>query len=97
MRVPERVTFKLCSLVYRSLDGTEPPNLSELIQLSTTNESRRRLRSADARELNVPSASRKTLGDRSFAVNGPQQWNDLPAPLRITCDLLQCSVAASPS
>ena len=82
LRVPERVTFKLCSLVYRSLDGTAPPYLSELIQLSTTNESRRRLRSADARELIVPSASRKTLGDRSFAVNGPQQWNDLPAPLR---------------
>ena len=82
LRVPERITFKLCSLVYRSLDGTAPPYLSELIQLSTTNESRRRLRSADTRELIVPSTSRKTLGDRSFAVCGPNQWNDLPAPLR---------------
>jgi Reverse transcriptase (RNA-dependent DNA polymerase) len=82
LRVPDRITFKLCSLVYRSLDGTAPPYLSELIHLSTDNESRRRLRSADARELVVPPTNRKTLGDRSFAVNGPQQWNKLPVSLR---------------
>ena len=28
LRVPERITFKLCSLVYRSVDGTAPPYLS---------------------------------------------------------------------
>jgi hypothetical protein len=82
LRVPERITFKQCSLVYRSLNGSAPPYLSELIQLSTNNESRRRLRSADTRELIVPSTNRKSLGDRSFAVSGPKQWNDLPAPLR---------------
>lgn len=82
LRVPERVTFKLCSFVYRSLDGTAPPYISELIRRSTEFESRRRLRSADTRELIVPSARRKTLGDRSFAVNGPQQWNKLPVTLR---------------
>jgi len=82
LRVPERVTFKICSLVHRSLDGTAPPYLSELIQLSTSNESRRRLRSADTRELFVPPTSRKTVGDRAFAVNGPLQWNTLPAQLR---------------
>jgi hypothetical protein len=82
LRVSERVTFKLCSLVYRSLDGTAPPYLSELIKLSSINESRSRLRSADTRKLIVPSTFRRTLGDRSFAVNGPKQWNDLPALLR---------------
>lgn len=82
LRVPERITFKICSLVYRSLDGTAPPYLSELIHLSSSNVSRRRLRSADTRELIVPPTNRKTMGDRAFAVNGPQQWNTLPAQLR---------------
>ncbi len=82
LRVPERVAFKLCSLVYRSLDGTAPPYISGLIRCSTDYEPRRRLRSADTRELVVPVVRRKTLGDRSFAVNGPQLWNKLPVALR---------------
>ena len=82
LRIPERISFKLCSLVYRSLDGTAPSYLSELIKPAFINESRSRLRSADTRVLFVPSTNRKTLGDRSFAVNGPKQWNGLPAPLR---------------
>jgi hypothetical protein len=53
LRVPERITFKICSLVYRSLDGTAPPYLSELIQLSINNELRRHLRYAGRRELIV--------------------------------------------
>ena len=42
----------------------------------------RRLRSSDTFTFAVP-RTRTRLGDRSFAVAGPQIWNSLPADLRL--------------
>ena len=63
VRIPERITFKLCTLVYRCLEGIAPPYLSELLQWSTSVTARSRLLSASTVELVVPASRRSTLGD----------------------------------
>ena len=80
LRVPERVTFRLCVLAYSCLDGTTPAHLAE--SLHRTSNDRRRLRSADSAMLVVPSTRRSTLGDRAFPVASARAWNSLPSSVR---------------
>ena len=47
LRVPERVTFRLCVLAYRCLHGTETPYRAESLLRTSDVDTRRRLRSAD--------------------------------------------------
>ena len=71
LRVPERITYKLC--VLSSLHGAAvfTRNHSACCR---TNISRRRLRSASSSALVVPATRRSSLGDRAFAVAGPRAW-----------------------
>jgi len=48
LRVPERVTFRLCVLAYRCLHGTAPAYLAESLHRTSDVDTRRRLRSADS-------------------------------------------------
>ena len=68
LRVPERVTFRLCVLAYRCLHGTAPAYVAESLHRTSDVDTRRRLRSADSAMLVVPSHRRSTLGDRAFPV-----------------------------
>jgi len=72
LRVPERITYKLCVLVYNCLHGSVPHYLQEVIQPVAEVTSRRRLRSSSSSALLVPVTQRTTLGDRAFAVAGPR-------------------------
>jgi len=76
--IPERITYKLCVLVYNCLHGSAPRYLQEVIQPVAEVTSRRRLRSSSSSALLVPVARRTTLGDRAFAVAGPRAWDTLP-------------------
>jgi len=78
LRLPERITYKLCVLVYNCLHGTAPRYLQDVIQPVAEVKSRRRLRSASSSALMVPVTRRSSLGDRAFAVAGPRAWNSLP-------------------
>ena len=82
LRVPERVTFRLCVLAYRCLHGTTPSYLAESLPRTSDVDNRRRLRSADAAMLVVPSTRRSTLGDRAFPVASARAWNSLPSSVR---------------
>jgi len=77
LRVPERITYKLCVLVRNCLHGTAPRYLQDVIQPVAVT-SRRRLRSTSSSALVVPITRRSTIGDRAFAVAGPRAWNSLP-------------------
>jgi len=77
LRVPERITYKLCVLVHNCLHGTAPRYLQDVIQPVAVT-SRRRLRSTSSSALVVPVTRRTTIGDRAFAVAGPRAWNSLP-------------------
>ena len=92
LRVPERVTFKLCVIVFQALHGTAPAYLKEMCVPSTTTERRATLRSATSTaaasttgRIDEPKRTTRTLfGERAFAVAGPAAWNSLPADVRIT-------------
>ena len=87
LRVPERIQFRLCVLVYRCLDGSALLYLSEGIRRTTDNSARLRLRSADTTTLHVPSSRHSTLGDRSFFIAAPRAWNELPPTFRSVTSL----------
>jgi len=53
LRVPERVTFRLCVLAYRCLHGTAPTYLAESLHQTSNVDTRRRLCSADSAMLVV--------------------------------------------
>ena len=66
LRIPQRIQFKLCLLVYKSLHGTAPTYLSELVNQINTNDARRRLRSATIGDL-IVSRTRTNFGQHAFA------------------------------
>ena len=72
LRVPERITFKLASLVFRCLNGTAPLYLANSINCAAVVETRRslRLRSSSLTAVDVPVTRRSTIGDRAFSVAG---------------------------
>jgi len=78
LSVPERVTFKLCVMVYRCLHGIGPEYLSEDFKLVSEIQSRQRLPSASSTDVLVPATRRSSLGDRAFPVAGARAWNALP-------------------
>jgi len=78
LRVPERIEFKLCALVYKCLNGCGPAYLADSLQRVTDVKSRRRLRSSSSSSLIVPVTRRATLGDRAFPVVAARAWNGLP-------------------
>jgi len=86
LSVPERVTFKLCVMVFRCLHGIGPEYFSEDFTLVSEIQSRQRLRSASSTDVVVPATRWSSLGDRAFPVAGARAWNALPA-----------SVTAAPS
>jgi len=79
--VRRRVDYKLALLVYKSLHGLAPPYLADDCIMASSDEFRRRLRSADVDTFIVP-RTRLRFGDRSFSAAGPRIWNSLPQDLR---------------
>ena len=62
LRVPERVTYKLCTLVYKSLHDLAPGYFAEMCIPVARDSYRRNLRSADENELQVPKHKLSTYG-----------------------------------
>ena len=65
-------------MVFKSLTGTAPSYLCELLTLYHPG---RTLRSSDKTLLVVPKTD-QCAGERTFAVAGPRLWNGLPASIR---------------
>ena len=82
LRVPERVTFRLCVLAYGCLLGTAPTYFVEGLLRTSDVDTQRRLRSADSAMLVVPSTRSSTLGDRASTVASARAWNSLPLYIR---------------
>ena len=81
LRVPERIVFKRCLLIYKALHGLAPAYISSYcIEAS----SRLFLRSSMHWRLVVPPPAKTVmLGERSFAVGGPRLWNQLPDTVKV--------------
>jgi len=85
LRIPQRIQYKLCVLVFNCVHGSAPGYLHEVIIPVANDEPRRRLRSASSADLTILATRRSSLGDSAFAVAGPHVWNTLPDAVR------QCS------
>ena len=83
LKIPYRITYKLCITVYRCLHGTAPIYLSDYcVRLSETQSRTSRNRAAISGNLVIPRTRLRTYGQRSFAVSGPTAWNSLPEHLK---------------
>jgi len=78
LRVPERIEFKLCVLVYRCLHGMAPDYLASSFQRVSDVTTQRHLRSAGTLQLIIPPTRCLTLGDTAFPVAAARAWNALP-------------------
>ena len=78
LRVPERISFKLAVLTYRSIHGTSPSYIQSCFARVAGITSRRRLRFSASHRLEVPPVRLSTVGKRAFPVAGANMWNDLP-------------------
>ena len=77
LRVPERISFKLTVLTYRSIHGTSPSYLQSCFTRVSDMTSRRRPRSSTSHHLDVPPVRLSSVGRRAFPVSGATAWNDL--------------------
>jgi hypothetical protein len=84
LRIPQRIEYKICTLVFRCLHGEAPPYLSEYcVRIQDSNTRASRNRSAASGNLVVPRSRTMTYGQRSFRVSGPTCWNSLPVHLKV--------------
>jgi hypothetical protein len=75
---PQRVTFKLCTMAYKSQHGLLPPYLARMCTGTSTVPARARLRSAASGHMIVPDINMLTVGRRGFFYACPAAWNLLP-------------------
>jgi hypothetical protein len=88
--VPQRIEFKILTLMRNSLLGVAPSYLRSLCILVSSLPGRSALRSAASGLLVVPRMRGATAQSRSFAYVGPSCWNRLPHKLRL--ELLSLSL-----
>ena len=82
--VDQRIIYKVLLLTYRSVHGSAPLYLTELV---TTYAPSRSLRSASKHLLREPKTRLKRFGDRAFSRAAPTLWNQLPDSLRSSTSL----------
>ena len=82
--IRERIIFKTIILVYKCVHGLAPKYLCELLKFRVNS---RTTRSGGQFTLFIPFTSKKTLAARSFSVEGPRLWNELPSEIRTATPL----------
>ena len=84
LRARERITLKLCLLVYKARNVMAPNYIEDLCLPVSSVSTRAALRSAARGDLVIP-RTRLRLGNRAFSVAGPAAWNSLPSDIRTAC------------
>ena len=80
--VQQRIKYKVCVLVYKSLHQAALAYLAELCSSVSESANRGQLRSAVRGDLAVPRSRTTRYAQRCFAVSGPTLWNSLPLSVR---------------
>ena len=75
-----RIIYKICSIVFQCLNNPAYP--SYLKDLLAPYKPSRVLRSSDKNLLVNPKFYSKTYGERSFSIQAPKLWNELPDSLK---------------
>ena len=79
---PQRIQYKLCTIVYKCLHNKAPSYLSDLCVPVSSVGGHFQLRSATAGNLCVPATKTVTMGQRGFSTAGPSAWNSLPTDIK---------------
>ena len=77
--IRSRIQFKILLWVYKALNNQAPKYILDLL---TTKNTCRNLRSSSENFLAVPKSYLKHAGDRAFSVYAPQCWNALARSIR---------------
>jgi len=85
LHVPERIIYKLATLVFRCLHGIALPYLENERHRVMDIEGRQRLRSTSTVALVILPARLPTVGDRALPVAASRVWNNLPPHVRLAC------------
>jgi len=85
--VPQCVTFKLCTTVYKCLHGLAPKYLADLCVPVAEVAGRCQLCSASRGLLDFPRFNMSNYGRRVFSFAGPHTWNSLPDQLWTSASL----------
>ena len=84
--ITQRIDFKIALVTFKCIHGNAPKYLKELLTIQSN--VRTNLRSdKSGLLLHVPKSNLSTGGDRSFHVNAPHVWNDLPKEICALSDL----------
>jgi len=84
--IRERITFKLCLLVYKARNGMAPIYTEDLCLPVSSVSTSAALRSAARGDFVIP-RTRLHLGNRAFSVAGPAAWNSLPSDIQTASTL----------
>ena len=79
LKIPERITYKLCLLVYKCQNNLTPPYLSDLLQ---SRPSSRLLQSSQSDNIYVAYFKNSQCQLSSFSSAGPRAWNTLPMAIK---------------
>ena len=80
-----RIEHKVLTPVFKTLKGTAPQYLNDMLKLS---KNVRLLRSNNRyMKLNIPKVKRESFANRSFSVMGPRLWNDIPNEVKQCVDV----------
>lgn len=77
--IKERIEYKILLITYKSLHGTAPQYINDLI---TVKQFTHHLRSNAETVLTVDKTNLATYGDRAFSISAPKLWNHLPNHIR---------------
>jgi len=80
--VAERIQYKMCLIVHKSILGHTPVYISDLLTSVAGVPARSALRASSSGDLVVP-RTRRRIGDRAFSVVTPRAWNRLPTQLKL--------------
>ena len=83
LRTEQRILFKIILFVFKALHNCAPVYISEFITKVSSNPHMRSLRSADNKCVVVP-RSRLVMGNRSFKVSAPTEWNLIPSEIKLS-------------
>ena len=77
--ISSRIAYKIDSICHTSLTTAYPKYLSELLTVYTP---ARPLRSASDPNILTVATGTKSYGQRTFAYQGPSNWNKVPCEIR---------------
>ena len=80
-----RILFKICTYMFKAIHGLGPDYINCFVERYMPV---RALRSSCNGILLKVTVPRKTIGQSSFSVAGPQMWNDLPIDVRSAQSLM---------